>query len=108
MLGNSLRDSIRVFFVLTAITLLGCSSEEQSSTRVENLETEIVDQETAACLYGAESMIEVARQAVNDTSSRPERRESRRVLMEDWVARLEAGENPCGVYADIQLSATTF
>lgn len=53
-------------------------------------------------------MIDIAREAVNDTRSKEQRRESRRVLMEDWVARLNAGEGPCAVYEDIMLDATTF
>jgi len=53
-------------------------------------------------------MIDIAREAVGDTNSRPERRESRRVLVEDWVARLVAGEDPCSVYEAISFSSTTF
>lgn len=60
------------------------------------------------CLSAANSMIDVARQAVSDTNSRPERRETRRVLMEDWISRLNSGEDPCLVYEDIGVSATTF
>lgn len=64
--------------------------------------------EMQTCRMAAQSMIDLARQAVNDQSSRPERRESRRVLMEDWVARLDADENPCDVYAAIGQASTTF
>lgn len=66
------------------------------------------EQETAMCKYGAEYMIEVAKQSLLGKSSRPERIEKRRRLIEEWVSRMEKGENPCNIYADIQKAATTF
>lgn len=85
-----------------SLALVSCS--EDGTT----IDSAGLGDETRACLMGANSMIDVARQAVAETSSRPERREARRVLLEDWVARLEAGEDPCSVYGDIGQSATTF
>ena len=60
------------------------------------------------CKYGTEHMIDVARQSLKEKSSRPERIEKRRKLVEEWTARMEQGEDPCTVYADIQQAATTF
>jgi len=88
--------------IMASVTLLACSDEGVS------VDSANLSDEARTCLLAANSMIDVAREAVNDTRSRPERRESRRVLMEDWVARLEAGENPCTVYEAIGASSTTF
>ena len=65
------------------------------------------------CRYGAEYMIEVARQGMAEqgpTGSRSDRElnEKRRKLVEEWTARLKRGEDPCAVYLDIQKAATTF
>lgn len=90
-----------------ASSLLACAPDSGSGDSAQN-NTATDTPEMASCRMAAESMIEVARQAVTDTSSRPERREARRVLMEDWVARLQAGENPCDVYAAIGQASTTF
>ncbi len=88
--------------LLAGVGLLSCSEEGVS------VDTSTLSEEGRTCLYAANAMIDIAREAVNDTRSRPERREARRVLMEDWVARLEAGEDPCSVYEAIGLSSTTF
>ena len=66
------------------------------------------DQDKAMCQYAADHMIEIAKQSLNEKSSRPERIEQRRKLVEEWSARMENGEDPCSVYADIQKAATTF
>jgi hypothetical protein len=95
---------MRVFlFLLISSFLLAACSDNGVSVDTRNLSAE-----ESTCLYAANAMIDVAREAVNEPRSRPERRESRRLLMQDWVARLEAGETPCSVYADIMASATTF
>ena len=65
-------------------------------------------QDRAMCEYAANHMIELAKQSLEEKSSRPERVEKRRKLVEDWTSRLENGEDPCSVYADIQQAATTF
>jgi len=83
------------------LILVACSSEDSSPAVAES-------DEARACRQAAEAMIDVAREAVNDSSSRPQRRESRRVLMEGWIAALEAGEDPCVVYGDIGRASTTF
>ena len=88
--------------ILCTLALTACS-EQGAAVDTANLSPE-----AQACLMGANAMIDTARQAVADTRSRPERREARRVLLEDWVARLEGGEDPCSVYADIGQSSTTF
>jgi len=94
---------VRVSIIfLASVALLACS-EEGVSVDSSNL-----SEEARTCLLSANLMIDVARQAVSDTNSRPERREARRVLMEDWIARLEAGEDPCSVYEAIGASSTTF
>lgn len=90
------------------ILLLGCLALWSCSEEGGAIDVAGLSDEARACLMGANAMIDVARQAVGDSNSRPERRESRRVLMEDWVARLDAGEDPCSVYEDIGLNSTTF
>ncbi|PCI79760.1 MAG: hypothetical protein COB20_04025 [SAR86 cluster bacterium] len=94
---------VRALVVFMAgVALLACS-EEGVSVDISN-----ISDEARTCLLAANSMIDIAREVVNDSNSRPERRESRRVLMEDWVARLEIGEDPCSVYDAIGSSSTTF
>lgn len=66
------------------------------------------DDHAGRCRYGAEHMIDVARQSLLEPGSRPERVEKRRRLVESWESRLDLGDDPCGVYMDIQQSATTF
>lgn len=66
------------------------------------------EQEKMMCKYSADHMIEIAKQSLKEKSSRPERIEKRRKLVEDWVKRMEEGENPCSVYADITKEANTF
>lgn len=88
--------------IMLGVTLLACSDEGVS------VDTASLSDEARTCLFSANSMIDIAREAVSDTNSRPERSESRRVLMEDWVARLEGGEDPCSVYAAIAASSTMF
>lgn len=94
------------FFLSASILLglLGCGSDESQNLSAMDSDTP----EMQTCRMAAQSMLDLARQAVNDTSSRPERRESRRILMEGWVARLADGENPCDVYADIGQASNTF
>lgn len=93
------RASIIIFL---SVTLCSCSDEGVT------VDTSNLSEEARVCLFSANAMIDMAREAVSDTNSRPERRESRRVLMEDWVARLERGEDPCSVYEAIGASSTTF
>lgn len=94
---------IRVSIILAAsLALLACSEPGIS------VDTSNLSEGARRCLSATNSMIDVAREAVNDTSSRPERRESRRVLLEDWIARLESGEDPCSVYQSTIRSSTTF
>lgn len=94
---------VRVFAIITlSVTLLACSDEGVS------VDTSNLSDEARVCLFSANSMIDIAREAASDTNSRPERRESRRVLMEGWVARLEEGEDPCSVYEAIAANSTTF
>jgi hypothetical protein len=66
------------------------------------------DDDTGRCRYGAEHMIDIARQSLLEPSSRVERVERRRQLTESWESRLSQGEDPCEVYVDIQKAATTF
>ena len=66
------------------------------------------EQEKTMCKYSADHMIEIAEQSLNEKSSRPERIEKRRKLVEEWTSRMESGEDPCAVYADIQKASTTF
>lgn len=99
-MGDSM---FRASIILSAILTLQACSEAGVSVDMSEL-----SDEAKTCLVAANSMIDVAREAVSDTRSRPERRESRRVLLEDWVARLEAGEDPCSVYEAIGSSSTSF
>ena len=66
------------------------------------------DDEAGRCRYGAEHMIAVAKESLSDLRSQPEKIEKRKKLVDDWTSRLEKGEDPCGVYRDIQKVATTF
>ena len=91
-------------YVLILVFGVSCDTDDSQSSSMSAADTP----EMQTCRMAAQSMIDLARQAVNDQSSRPERRESRRVLMEDWVARLDADENPCDVYAAIGQASTTF
>jgi len=84
------------------MALQTCSDEGPSINDSQLSETQRL------CLFTATAMIDVAQQAVNDPSSRPERRESRRLLVEDWVARLAAGDDPCEVNEAIGQGSTTF
>ena len=88
-------------FSLCALLIMACSPGEDSTSIAES-------EDARTCRRAAEAMIDVAREAVNDTSSRPERREARRELMEGWIAALEAGEDPCVIYGDIGMASTTF
>ena len=88
--------------IIVSFGLLACSEQGVS------VDTSSLSEESKTCFFAANSMIDMAREAVNDANSRPERREARRVLMEDWISRLEAGEDPCSVYESIGLSSTTF
>ena len=56
----------------------------------------------------AEHMIDVGEMALKEKSSRPERVEKRRKLVNGWKQKLAQGEDPCVVYQDIQRAATTF
>ena len=60
------------------------------------------------CRYGADHMIQFATQSLSEPTSRPERVEKRRKLVENWSSRLRKGEDPCFVYTDIQKAAATF
>ncbi|GJM13467.1 MAG: hypothetical protein DHS20C12_18700 [Pseudohongiella sp.] len=94
---------IRTLSILVAsLCLLACSEGPVS------VDTSNLSEEAQTCLVSANLMIDIARDAVNDDNSRSERRESRRVLMEDWIARLEAGEDPCSVYEAIADSSISF
>lgn len=86
---------------MASVILLACSDD---GVRVDTCN---LSDEARTCLLAANTVIDLAGEAVSDTNSRPERRESRRVLMEDWVALLEAGEDPCSVYETIGISSTT-
>ncbi|MCG8414243.1 MAG: hypothetical protein MI746_08490 [Pseudomonadales bacterium] len=99
--------------VITQLALLSfaisaCSPEAVTGTTSTADVSDSDTPEMQTCRMAAQSMIDLARQAVDEPSSRPERREARRVLMEGWVARLASGENPCDVYADIGQASTTF
>ena len=85
--------------IATVLSVSACSQDDRAAS---------LSEEGRACLRAADAMIEIAQQAVNDPNSRPQRRESRRVLMEGWVARLDAGEDPCLVYADIGQASVSF
>ena len=75
---------------------------------ISSVAQERSEQEQAVCKFSADHMIEIAKQSLNEKSSRPERIESRRKLVEDWTRRMESGEDPCSVYSDIQKAAATF
>lgn len=94
---------IRPLILIACILALGSCSDSGVA-----VDTTDLSEEELVCLSAANSMIDVAREAVDDPNSRPARRESRRELLEHWVARLESGEEPCSVCQSIGLSATTF
>lgn len=66
------------------------------------------EDQAGRCRYGAERMIEIAKQSLSEPRVRPERKEKRRKLAEEWSSRLAKGEDPCRVYHDIHKAATTF
>ena len=74
----------------------------------EQLLTQAESEAAAQCRLAVDGMLEVTLQAINDTRSRPERREARRALYDEWTTRYSAGEDPCLIYADIGRAATTF
>jgi hypothetical protein len=53
-------------------------------------------------------MIGFGRKSLGEPRARAGRSERRRRLLEEWETRLQRGEDPCTVYADIQKAATTF
>jgi hypothetical protein len=57
---------------------------------------------------GAEHMIAFGRKSLGEARARAGRSERRRRLLEEGETRLQRGEDPCTVYADIQKAATTF
>ena len=87
--------------IFSLFSLLTTTSWAQNSGAVQ-------DEETKMCRYGADHMIEFSKQSLSEPTSRPERIEKRRKLVEDWSSRIEKGEDPCLVYKDIQKAATTF
>jgi len=94
--------------LLVLSLLLACSPDDSGAANQSATAPRDESQEAATCRMMARTMIDIAREAVADTSSRPERREARRVLMEGWIARLGDGEDPCTVYTDIAQASTTF
>ena len=92
-----------VVYVSIMLVLLSPATGAEDATF-----TGLPDDEAGRCRYGAEHMIDVARQSLTEPSSRPERVEKRRRLVESWESDLNAGDDPCEVYMDIQKSATTF
>lgn len=98
VLLRNISVAIFSFFLLSSLTALTQSSAS----------AEITSDEDKRCRYGADHMIEFAKQSLSEPTSRPERIEKRRKLVEDWSFRMEQGENPCLVYMDIQKAATTF
>jgi Spy/CpxP family protein refolding chaperone len=60
------------------------------------------------CRYGAEHMIEFAKQSLSEPRARPELTEKRRRQVQEWTSRLERGEDPCAVYRDIYKASNTF
>jgi hypothetical protein len=84
--------------VLLPITMLVLSSIASAQTK----------QDESMCKYSAEYMIDIAKQSLSDKNSRPKRIEKRARLVEQWTSRMESGEDPCAVYADIQKQANTF
>ena len=88
----------KIFFILFPILI-------SSQSFYVNAQPE---QDKVMCKYAADHMIQVAKQSLSENMSRPERIEKRRKLVEEWTSRMESGEDPCTVYADIQKSANTF
>jgi hypothetical protein len=91
---------LTILFTLTGLSTMSWSQDAGTAA--------LPDDGAGRCRYGAEYMIEIARQSLSEPSSRPERIEKRRKLVDDWTAQLEKGEDPCLVYLDIQNAATTF
>ena len=102
------RAIVIVELALLSFAMSACSRDAATSA-TSSSDVPVSDTpEMQSCRMAAQSMIDVARQAVDEPSSRPERREARRVLMEGWISRLASGEDPCDVYADIGQASTTF
>jgi len=91
---------VSVFFSMMALAQAGVAQDGVGNN--------LAEQDRGMCRYAADHMIEIAKQSLSERSSRPERIDNRRKLVEDWVARMDSGEDPCAVYADIQKEAATF
>ncbi|MEX0963963.1 MAG: hypothetical protein WDZ52_07995 [Pseudohongiellaceae bacterium] len=70
-----------LMILMGSLALVSCSEERFPAAAINP------NSEASACLYGANAMIDVAKEAVNDAGSRPARREARRVLVEGWEVR---------------------
>ena len=68
----------------------------------------IPDDPQSRCRYGAEQLIAHGEQSLLEPSSRPERVEKCRTLVEGWKTRLANNEDACRLYADVQKEATSF
>lgn len=92
--------NLAIFFLFCLLPL---------TTWAQNPGTAVIpDDEAKRCRYGADHMIEIAKQSLLEPTSRPERIAKSRKLVEEWLTRLDQGEAPCLVYIDIQKAATTF
>lgn len=83
--------------------VVACSSEDSGLFNSASLTPE-----QQACSVGVDEMIRVANEAVNDSNSREARRDLRKALVNDWIALIEQGEDPCAVYTSILAASTTF
>ncbi len=91
----------RLFYIQILIAITTSSSLNAGSAALP-------DDEAGRCRYGAEHMIEIGKQSLLETSSRPARIEKRRKLVDEWSSRLKNGDDPCQLYMDIQKAATMF
>lgn len=111
--GLILRTRLLSFCLLAGLG--SCNQQDSGSTGMTVDEaapvTELATEESpasSACQLMVDSMLAVAEQAVNEPTSRPERRAARQTLLNDWQARLAAGEDPCVVYESIAAAVNNF
>ncbi len=91
----------RLFYIQILVAITTSSSLNAGSVALP-------DDEAGRCMYGAKHMIEIGKQSLLDTRSRPARIEKRRKLVDEWSSRLENGDDSCQLLMDIQKASTMF
>ena len=105
--ASNSRNNMKVFLRCTSTAILYHFVLLPTVIWAQNSGTMQVDK-IKMCRYGANHLIQVAKQSLSDPRSRPEQVKERRKLIEGWSTRLEKSEDSCLVYEDMQKEATKF